>query len=127
MFTWQEVPRLPRAEGRIDAIDLARGIAIGLMILSHTVSGLIGIRNVPDWGMVPVHFLTKFSSSLFILVFGIALTVAFLASTQTEAWPKRRLKLWVRAVEVWFWYKALTVVEMLPYYAPGDIVDALLY
>ncbi|HBN61749.1 MAG TPA: hypothetical protein DD442_17450, partial [Halomonas sp.] len=42
MFTWQEVPRLPRAEGRIDAIDLARGIAIGLMILSHTVSGLIG-------------------------------------------------------------------------------------
>ena len=85
MFTWQEVPRLPRAEGRIDAIDLARGIAIGLMILSHTVSGLIGIRNVPDWGMVPVHFLTKFSSSLFILVFGIALAVAFLASTQTEA------------------------------------------
>ena len=81
MFTWQEMPRLPRAEGRIDAIDLARGIAIGLMILSHTVSGLIGIRNVPDWGMVPVHFLTKFSSSLFILVFGIALAVAFLAST----------------------------------------------
>ena len=33
----------------------------------------------------------------------------------------------MRAVEVWFWYKALTVVEMLPYYAPGDIVDALLY
>ncbi|PHR01474.1 MAG: hypothetical protein COB32_10690 [Halomonas sp.] len=127
MFTWQEVPRLPRAEGRIDAIDLARGIAIGLMILSHTVSGLIGIRNVPDWGMVPVHFLTKFSSSLFILVFGIALAVAFLASTQTEAWPRRRLKLWVRAIEVWFWYKALTIVEMLPYYAPGDIVDALLY
>lgn len=127
VLNWKELPQLPRAEGRIEAIDLARGIAIGLMILSHAVSGLIGIRNVPDWGMVPVHFLTKFSSSLFILVFGIALAVAFLASTQTEAWPRRRLKLWVRAIEVWFWYKALTIVEMLPYYAPGDIVDALLY
>ena len=68
---WTDKPQLPKAEGRIAAIDLARGIAIGLMIISHSVSGLVGIRNVPDWGMVPVHFLTKFSSSLFIVVFGI--------------------------------------------------------
>ncbi|XUO86547.1 heparan-alpha-glucosaminide N-acetyltransferase domain-containing protein [Halomonas sp. KM072] len=127
VLNWKELPQLPRAEGRIEAIDLARGIAIGLMIVSHAVSGLVGIRNVPDWGMVPVHFITKFSSSLFILVFGIALAVAFLAHTQSEDWPKRRLKLWVRALEVWFWYKALTIVEMLPYYSPADIVDTLLY
>ncbi|PRY64238.1 uncharacterized protein DUF1624 [Vreelandella songnenensis] len=127
MVNWKEIPQLPKAEGRIDAIDLARGIAIALMIVSHAVSGLVGIRNVPDWGMVPVHFLTKFSSSLFILVFGVALAVAFLAHTQTEQWPKRRLKLWLRALEVWFWYKMLIVVEMLPFSAPGDIVDTLLY
>ncbi|RBI67789.1 hypothetical protein DQ400_08875 [Vreelandella sulfidaeris] len=124
---WTDKPQLPKAEGRIEAIDLARGIAIGLMILSHAVSGLVGIRNVPDWGMVPIHFLTKFSSSLFIMVFGIALAVAFLSHTQTDDWPRRRLKLWLRAVEVWFWYKALTVFEMLPYYPPSEIVDALLY
>lgn len=124
---WSEKPQLPKAEGRIEAIDLARGIAIGLMILSHAISGLIGIRNVPDWGMVPIHFLTKFSSSLFIIVFGIALAVAFLSHTQSDDWPRRRLKLWLRALEVWFWYKALTVVEMLPYYPPSEIVDALLY
>lgn len=124
---WKDKPQLPKAEGRIEAIDLARGIAIGLMILSHAISGLVGIRNVPEWGMVPIHFLTKFSSSLFIMVFGIALAVAFLSHTQSEDWPRRRLKLWIRAVEVWFWYKALTVFEMLPFYPPSEIVDALLY
>ncbi|MGE6608460.1 heparan-alpha-glucosaminide N-acetyltransferase domain-containing protein [Halomonas sp. NPDC076908] len=127
LLKWTETPQLPKAEGRIEAIDLARGLAIGLMIVSHAVSGLVGIRNVPDWGMVPIHFLTKFSSSLFILVFGIALAVAFLSHAQSEDWPKRRLKLWLRALEVWFWYKALTIVEMLPYYPPSEIVDALLY
>lgn len=127
LLNWSESPQLPKADGRIAAIDLARGIAIGLMILSHSVSGLVGIRNVPDWGMVPVHFLTKFSSSLFIIVFGIALAVAFLSHTQSDDWPKRRLKLWLRAVEVWFWYKALLVIEMLPFYSPSEIVDALLY
>lgn len=127
MLNLKEVPQLPKAEGRIEAIDLARGIAIGLMIISHTISGLVGIRNVPDWGMVPIHFLTKFSSSLFILVFGIALAVAFLSRTQSEDWPKRRLKLWLRAVEVWFWYKALTIIEMLPFNPPSEIIDTLLY
>ncbi|WNL38515.1 heparan-alpha-glucosaminide N-acetyltransferase domain-containing protein [Halomonas sp. PAMB 3232] len=127
MPSFNEVPVLPRIEGRVEAIDLARGIAIGLMILSHTVSGLVGIPNVPEWGIVPVHLLTKFSSSLFITVFGIALAVAFLPRTQNEDWPQRRLKLWLRGLEVWFWYKALTIVEMLPFYAPADILTTLLY
>ncbi|WP_404297091.1 acyltransferase family protein [Halomonas sp.] len=122
-----ERAQLPRAEGRIDAIDLARGIAIALMILSHAVSGLIGIRQVPDWGMVPLHLLTKFSSSLFIMVFGIALAVAFLPRVGEPGWPRRRLTLMLRGLEVLFWYKVLTVVEMLALYAPADILDTLLY
>ena len=126
-IAWKETPQLPKAESRIEAIDLARGIAIGLMIVSHSVSGLVGIGNVPAWGMVPIHLLTKFSSSLFILVFGVALAVAFLAHVDRDDWPRRRLKLWLRAVEVWFWYKALLIVEMLPFNTPSEIVDALLY
>ncbi|WP_416140418.1 acyltransferase family protein [Halomonas sp. HK25] len=122
-----ERAQLPRAEGRIDAIDLARGIAIALMILSHAVSGLHGLRQLPDWGLVPVHLLTKFSSSLFILVFGIALAVAFLPRVGEADWPRRRLKLMLRGLEVLFWYKVLTVVEMLPLFPPEDILDALLY
>ena len=47
MLNWKEVPQLPKAQGRIEAIDLARGIAIGLMIISHAVSGLVGMRHVP--------------------------------------------------------------------------------
>ncbi|MBE0488864.1 MAG: OpgC domain-containing protein [Halomonas sp.] len=122
-----ERPVLPRPEGRIEAIDLARGIAIALMIVSHAVSGLHGIRQLPDWGLVPIHLLTKFSSSLFILVFGIALAVAFLPRVGEADWPARRLRLMLRGLEVLFWYKLLTVVEMLPLYAPADILDALLY
>lgn len=122
-----ERPRLPRAEGRIEAIDLARGIAIALMILSHSVSGLFGIRQLPDWGLVPIHLLTKFSSSLFIMVFGIALAVAFLPRVGEADWPRRRLKLMLRGLEVLFWYKVLTVVEMMAVFPPEDILDALLY
>lgn len=122
-----ERPVLPRLEGRIEVIDLARGIAIALMIVSHAVSGLLGIRQVPDWGMVPIHLLTKFSSSLFITVFGIALAVAFLPRTHEPDWPRRRWRLLLRGLEVLFWYKVLTVVEMLPLHEPRDILDALLY
>lgn len=122
-----ERPCLPPGQGRIAAIDLARGVAIALMIVSHAVSGLLGIGQVPAWGMVPIHLLTKFSSSLFITVFGIALAVAFLPKTDASDWPRRRLKLMLRGVEVLFWYKVLTVVEMLPLYAPQDILDTLLY
>lgn len=120
-------PSLPSLPARVEAIDLARGIAIALMILSHAVSGLLGIRQVPDWGMVPIHLITKFSSSLFIMVFGIALAVAFLPKVGTPDWPKRRLKLMLRGLEVLFWYKALTIVEMLPLFTPQEILEALLY
>ncbi|MGM0536219.1 MAG: heparan-alpha-glucosaminide N-acetyltransferase domain-containing protein [Pseudomonadota bacterium] len=122
-----ECPSLPAGQGRIEAIDLARGVAIALMIVSHAVSGLLGIGQVPEWGMVPIHLLTKFSSSLFITVFGIALAVAFLPKTDAPDWPRRRLTLMLRGVEVLFWYKVLTVVEMLPLHDPQDILDTLLY
>ncbi|WP_111412271.1 heparan-alpha-glucosaminide N-acetyltransferase domain-containing protein [Billgrantia lactosivorans] len=127
MIRLSQKPQLPPLPARVDAIDLARGFAIALMILSHTVSGLLGIDQVPDWGMVPVHLITKFSSSLFILVFGIALAVAFLPKAGTPDWPGRRRKLMLRGIEVLFWYKALTVVEMLPMFTPQDIVATLLY
>lgn len=127
MIRLTQRPQLPSLPARVEAIDLARGIAIALMILSHAVSGLLGLREVPDWGMVPVHLLTKFSSSLFIMVFGIALAVAFLPKAGTSDWPRRRLKLMLRGLEVLFWYKALTIVEMLPLFTPQDILDALLY
>ena len=133
-MTWKSVrealrqaPALPPLKGRVEGIDLARGIAIALMIVSHAVSGIFGIRNVPDWGMVPIHLLTKFSSSLFIVVFGVALALAFLTKTEEPDWPRRRRRLMLRGVEVFICYKALTVVEMLPFFPAPDILDALLY
>src|SRR5690606_42071245 len=52
---------------RIQAIDLARGIAVTLMVLSHGVKGLLNFGQFTDWGLVPIHLITKFSSTLFFL------------------------------------------------------------
>lgn len=120
-------PSLTPPQGRVDAIDLARGAAVALMILSHGVKGLLDFDQFTDWGLVPIHVLTKFSSTLFILVFGIALGVAFLPHARSPDWPKRRLKLLINGVRVFFWYKVLTVVEMLQVREPEAILDALLY
>ncbi|MFO7787612.1 MAG: OpgC domain-containing protein [Halospina sp.] len=119
-------PDLSPAGGRIDAIDLARGTAVALMILSHGVKGLIDFEAFPDWG-ITLHALTKFSSTLFILVFGIALGVAFLPYARSPDWPARRLKLFISGVRVFFWYKMLTIIELLQVREPEGILDALLY
>lgn len=113
--------------GRVDAIDLARGVAVALMILSHGVKGLLDFDQFAPWGIVPLHLLTKFSSSLFILVFGIALGAAFLPRVGTADWPRYRLKLFLTGFKVLFWYKLLTVVELFATVDQSLIVAALLY
>lgn len=112
---------------RIEAIDLARGIAVALMILSHGVKGLLGFEAIPPWGMVPIHLVTKFASTLFIMVFGIALGVAFLPYVGTPLWPRKRNKLLLRGLVVLFWYKVLTIIEMMHTYPREDVIGALLY
>lgn len=120
-------PQLPARAGRIPAVDLARGIAVALMILSHGVIGLLEFDDLTAWGQIPVQLITKFASSTFIMVFGIALAVAFMPRVGTADWPRLRLKLWINALIVFFWYKVLTVAEMLYLSQPSDIVDTLLY
>ncbi len=118
-------PRPPRHD-RIDAIDLARGIAVCLMIVAHGTNGLMPYSDFPDWGQVPVHAFTKFSSSLFFIIFGVALAVAFVPKVGAADWPRRRNRLLVRGLVVLFWYKALTVIELWDR-EQERIVDALLY
>lgn len=112
---------------RIQAIDLARGLAVCLMILSHGVNGLLRFDQFTTWGLVPIHAVTKFSSSLFFIVFGVALAVAYVPKTSAPDWPQRRNKLLRRGLIVLFWYKVLTIVEMQHLHEASDIVDALLY
>lgn len=117
----------PVKKRRIEAIDFARGVAVTLMILSHGVKGLLSFEQFPAWGLVPIHLFTKFSSSLFILVFGIALAVVYGPHVHTSAWPSKRKKLLIRGLKVFFWYKVLTIVEMTPMYSRDDILATLLY
>lgn len=97
------------------------------MILSHGVKGLLGFEQVPAWGLVPIHLITKISAPLFILVFGISLSVIYLPHAGTPEWPVRRRKLWTRALLVFFWYKVLTIAELIHLHSPKEIVDVLLY
>lgn len=113
--------------GRIGAIDLARGFAVCLMILSHGTNALMPYDDFPSWGQVPIHAITKFSSSLFVIVFGIALAVAFVPKTSAPDWPQRRNRLLWRGLLVLFWYKVLTVVEMYGRHDTSAIIDTLLY
>lgn len=117
----------PPEGGRILAIDLARGFAISLMILNHGVKGLLPFEAFPGWGLVPVHLVTRFSSSLFIMIFGIALALVYLPQVSSSSWPQKRLKLLLSGVVIFFWYKVLTVFEMLHPYTPQDILDTLLF
>ena len=120
------VGRAP-GSGRIEAIDFARGLAVALMILSHGTNALLPFSDFPDWGQVPVHALTKFSSSLFVIVFGLALAVVFVPRAGSDEWPRRRNKLLLRGLVVLLWYKLLTVVEMYELHEREAIIDTLLY
>lgn len=112
--------------GRIESIDLARGLAVCLMIVSHGTNGLMPYSDFPDWGQVPVHALTKFSSSLFFIVFGVALAVAFVPRVDEPDWPRRRNHLVLRGLLVLLWYKILTAVELWDR-GREVVADALLY
>ena len=113
---------------RITAIDLTKGFAVGLMILSHGVKGLLSFDQFPDWGLVPIHLITKFSSTTFFIAFGLSLAVSFAPATQDpDLWPAKRKKLILRGLVVLFWFKVLTVIELAHLHNPQEIMDALFY
>lgn len=113
---------------RILAIDLARGLAVSLMILSHGVKGLLSFEQFPQWGLVPIHLITKFSSTIFFMTFGLSLAVAFAPATEdSQLWPQKRKKLILRGLVILFWYKILTVIEMSHLHNAKEIFDALIY
>lgn len=116
----------PGSRLRIDSLDLARGLAVTLMIISHTIKGLLSYEQMPEWGIMPIHTITKFSSSTFFLIFGVSMAIL---TNQLEAdrWPKKRNRLLLRGLTILFWYKVLTVVQMFQTYPEKTIIDALLY
>ena len=120
-------PEAKPKQGRIEAIDFARGLAVTLMILSHGVKGLLTFEQFPAWGLVPIHLITKFSSSLFFLVFGLSLAIVHLPAVGTARWPAKRTRLLVRGIKILFWYKVLTIVEMFALYSREDILNTLTY
>lgn len=95
------------------------------MILSHCAKRLVSFSDMPTWGVV-LHGITKFSSSLFILVFGVSVAVVYLPKVGTPEWPAARIALWKRGLLVMLSYKLLTVVQLFQD-RPQAIADALLF
>lgn len=121
------IPKQELPKERFDQLDLARGIAIALMVLSHTVMGLNTYSHLPSYALVPIHLITKFSSTLFFAVFGVTLALRYLPSCGTEKWGPRRNRLLWRGFTVLLWYKILTVVQMFQTYPKKEIMDRLLF
>lgn len=107
------------------ALDVARGFAIILMILSHGVKGVVNPNLIPSWGWVPVHLTTKFSSSLFIIVFGMSLSLFFLPHIGKATWRKKQWWMFKRGIELLIWYKVLSVVQMFQFYPKPMILKTL--
>ncbi len=130
-FDYQSDPQLTPAptkmRKRFISLDLARGMAITLMILSHTVKGLLSYHQMPDWGIIPIHLITKFSSTLFVIIFGISLSLYFIPYINTMEWQKKQFRLVWKGVLILFWYKVLTVVQMFQTYPSPQIVNTLLF
>lgn len=97
------------------------------MILSHTVKGLLTFPMLPDFAVVPVHLVTKFSSTLFIIVFGLSVAVAYLPRAGTHRWPEVRRGLWIRALFILVSFKLLTVVQMFEHFDREIIIETLLW
>ncbi len=116
----------PGTRQRVDALDVARGLAITLMIISHTIKGLLSYEQMPDWGIMPIHAITKFSSSTFFLVFGVALAI-LTRDVDADRWPKKRNRLLLRGLTILLCYKILTVVQMFQTYPESTIIDALMF
>jgi uncharacterized membrane protein len=123
----EHIPRQDMKRERLDNIDIARGFAIVLMMLSHTVMALNTYQMLPDFAFVPIHLITKFSSSLFIFIFGISIAKFYLPYYGTEKWPSKRNRLLWRAFNILIWYKILTIVQMFQTRTKEDIIDTLLF
>jgi uncharacterized membrane protein len=119
----QPMSQLKRYEG----LDVARGLAIALMFLSHTVKGLLSNSMIPDTGFIPIHVLTKFSSSLFVIVFGITMAVVYVPKINSDSWSQRRNGIWKRAILIMLWYKILVYVQMFQIAPNHRIMDTLMF
>lgn len=97
------------------------------MLLSHGITGLVPFESLTGWQLVPIHLFTKFSSTLFFLVFGFSLGFYYLPSVNATNLKDKRKQLIFRGLEILVWYKVLTFIQMFQIYDRETILRTILF
>lgn len=116
---------------RYRAIDTARGLALGIMVMSHAyrlMAGSVGFRQVdePVWQLSLL--IANATPSLFFLCFGAMLGVIYTDKRRSYDLRSHGWALFKRGVLVFVTYKLLVVLELRARGAPGPrVLAGLLY
>ncbi len=121
-------------------LDCARGTALLLMLVSHSLELFPGNLDAGDWARInAILLLTKAATPLFVFVFGT--TMAFVYSNQMltpEGFAKIKRRMWRRALFAFLSFEFLVIVietadktplasiwERMMYLRPGNWAEVL--
>jgi surface polysaccharide O-acyltransferase-like enzyme len=101
-----------RSADRTRALDGARGVALILMLLSHTLMLLPGNLPAGEWVLVSgALLLTKAATPLFVFVFGMTMARVYLPGvTMPEGLQRVRNRMWRRAVLVFLSFELIVLL-----------------
>lgn len=100
---------------RYRAIDSARGLALVVMVLSHSyrlTTGSLSYRVADDATWQAALLLAQSAQALFFLCFGCMLGVIYTRPTRPFELRREGRKLWSRGLMVFLSYKLLVILEL---------------
>lgn len=121
-------------------LDCARGTALLLMLISHSLELFPGNMDAGDWTRInAILLLTKVATPLFVFVFGMTMTFVYYNQMLTpEGFAKIKRRMWRRALFAFLSFEFLVIVietadkapltsiwERMMYLRPGNWAEVL--
>lgn len=115
---------------RVRVLDCARGVALLLMLLSHSLQLFPGGEHHDDWLLVSaILLLTKAATPLFVFVFGMTMVLVHYNRVLTpDGFGEVKQRMWRRALYAFLSFEFLVIVVETAEKSPLDaIVGRMLY